>query len=196
MAITSIKTGSSFTNLKKYNDFLAGNEAYIPNNFESIATVTVGAGGTSSVTFSGIPSTYQHLQLRGIFRPTAASWIIALFNGDNGTNYQQHDLRGNGSSVTVEATTGADPRIYFILGAATASNTYAAGVMDILDYANTNKLKTTRSLNGIDTNGGGNIDLTSSAWRNTAAVSSIELKTNTGASIPEYSSFALYGIKE
>ena len=30
MAITSIKTGSSFTNLIKHENFLAGNAAYIP----------------------------------------------------------------------------------------------------------------------------------------------------------------------
>ena len=50
MAITSIKTGSSFTNLIKYNDFLAGNTAYNPippNSYESIATVTVGSGGSA-----------------------------------------------------------------------------------------------------------------------------------------------------
>ena len=32
--------------------------------YESIATQTVGAGGVASVTFSSIPSTYKHLQLR------------------------------------------------------------------------------------------------------------------------------------
>ena len=34
------------------------------NSFESIQTVTVGSGGQSSISFSSIPSTYKHLQLR------------------------------------------------------------------------------------------------------------------------------------
>jgi hypothetical protein len=161
--------------------------------FESIATVTVGSGGTSAVTFSSIPSTYTHLQMRGIFRPPTVSWVIANFNGDNAGNYSMHDLRGDGSSASAGAA--IEPNVYFILGAATASNTFAAGVMDILDYANTNKFKTLRSLSGIDTNGSGNIDLTSGSWRNTAAISSIVLTLNSGLSIPEYSQFALYGIK-
>ena len=36
------------------------------NSYESIATVTVGAGGTSTITFSSIPTGYTHLQIRGI----------------------------------------------------------------------------------------------------------------------------------
>ena len=164
------------------------------NAYESIATVTIGSGGASSATFSSIPSTYKNLQIRGIFRPTGASWVIARFNGDSGTNYSQHDLRGDGSSASAEATINAQ-NAYFILGTATATNIFGVGVMDILDYANTNKYKTTRSLNGIDANGSGNVDLTSSSWRNTAAISSIVLSLNSGGTIPEYSSFALYGIK-
>ena len=164
-----------------------------PGDYESIATVTVGAGGSSSITFSSIPSTYQHLQMRGIFRPTTASWVIANFNGDTSANYSMHDLRGDSSSAS--AGSAIEPYVYFILGATTASNTFAAGVIDILDYANTNKFKTLRSLSGIDTNGGGNIDLTSGNWRSTNAITSITLSLNAGGSIPQYSSFALYGIK-
>jgi len=163
-------------------------------DYDSIATVNVGSGGASSVSFSSIPGTYQHLQIRGIFRPTATSWIIGRFNGDSGTNYSHHDLRGNGSSVATEFVTNAE-NVYMILGLSSASNTYAAGIIDILDYANTNKFKTTRHLNGIDTNGGGSIDLTSGSWRNTAAITSITLSLSNLGTIPEYSQFALYGIK-
>lgn len=191
--IAKLSNSGGVKSLNRYVSALAGNSAYEPSSFESIATVTVGAGGASSVTFSSIPSTYTHLQLRGIFRPTTATWVIANFNGDTGANYYMHNLRGNGSSASAGAA--SEPYVYFILGATTASNTYAAGVIDILDYANTNKYKTLRSLSGIDTNGGGNIDLTSGSWRNTGAISSIVLSTNALVSIPEYSSFALYGIK-
>ena len=164
------------------------------SSYESIASSTVGSGGTSSVTFSSIPGTFTHLQIRGIFRPTATSWVLAQFNGDTATNYSHHDLRGNGSTVSVEAVALAQ-HVYCILGVSTAANTFAAGVVDILDYANTNKYKTTRHFNGIDTNGAGNIDLTSGFWRNTAAITSITLSLSTGGTIPQYSQFALYGIK-
>jgi hypothetical protein len=167
-----------------------------PASFESIATQTVGAGGTSSITFSSIPSTYKHLQVRGMFRPTSSTWIVGYFNGDGlSTNkYSQHDLRGDGSSASAEATTNANSA-YFILGLPTVANTFAVGVTDILDYQNTNKYKTLRSLSGCDANGSGNIDLTSSSWRDTSGISQIELKLNNNGTIPQYSQFALYGIK-
>ena len=34
--------------------------------YESIQTATVDSAGTASITFSSIPSTYTHLQIRGI----------------------------------------------------------------------------------------------------------------------------------
>ena len=79
-------------------------------------------------------------------------------------------------------------------GIHTAASTFTAGVIDILDYANTNKYKTLRTLNGGDANGSGNIQIESGSWRNTAAITSITL-THNGSGFTQYSSFALYGIK-
>jgi hypothetical protein len=174
--------------------YASQNYPRVTNSYESIATVTIGAGGASSATFSSIPSTYKHLQIRGIFRPTTATWIIARFNGDSATNYSQHDLRGDGSTTSSEYTINATSA-YFILGTGTGTSIYGTGVMDILEYANTNIYTTTKSLNGIDANGSGNVDLTSSSWRNSSVISSIALSLNNAGTIPEYSSFALYGIK-
>ena len=53
-------------------------------NFDSIATVTVGAGGSSSITFSSIPSTYTHLQIRFMAKETAVGsgvdGVLLTFN--------------------------------------------------------------------------------------------------------------------
>ena len=65
-------------------------------------------------------------------------------------------------------------------------------IVDILDYANTNKYKTMRALDGFDANGSGYAVLWSGNWRSTSAVSTI---TITGGTFAQYSSFALYGIK-
>jgi hypothetical protein len=74
------------------------------------------------------------------------------------------------------------------------ANTFGTFILDILDYKDTNKYKTARSLDGSDANGSGEISLRSGSWRNTAAITSITL-TPTGTGIAQYSSFALYGIK-
>ena len=93
MAITSIKTGSSFTNLVKYNDFLGANSAYIPSSYESIASAT-GTGSSKTITFSSIPSTYASLQIRiNGFTSSSDNWNIRI-NGDSGTNYTTHYIVG------------------------------------------------------------------------------------------------------
>jgi hypothetical protein len=57
-------SASSVTGRTNYGSMLAGNPAFeFPTDFESIATVTVGGGGASSISFTSIPATYKHLQL-------------------------------------------------------------------------------------------------------------------------------------
>jgi hypothetical protein len=193
MAITSIKTGSSFTNLKKYNDFLAGNAPYDPSEYESIATVTVGAGGTSLVTFSSIPSTYQHLQVRAFGKDASIYGAIFMsFNNDTySSNFTRHGVYGDGSSVAAFGATNAP--YMNVLTTPASGGGFGGAVIDILDYANTNKFKTIRSLTGWDNNGSGIVGLFSGAWRSTTAVSRIDILSD--STIGQYSSFALYGIK-
>jgi hypothetical protein len=169
-------------------------------DYESIATVTVGSGGSASITFSSIPSTYQHLQVRGIARSTATGdltgqYYAFRFNSDTGNNYSFHVLKGDGSSVTASAIAPWDTMAVERTSTAfQASNVFGAIVLDVLDYANTNKNKTTRTLAGFDNNGSGQIALNSDLWMSTAAVNSITFTLGAG-NFAQYSSFALYGIK-
>jgi hypothetical protein len=172
-------------------------------SYESISTVTVGAGGSSSISFSSIPSTFKHLQIRYMARSTVANvadgYVSVRFNGDstNGNYYFYHFLDGNGSSAAAAAG-GTNTNIYGAICAgnnATAS-VFGAGVINILDYSSSNKYKVTRGLGGIDNNGSGVVRLSSGEWYNTAAVTDITLGANAfGNSFTQYSSFALYGIK-
>lgn len=162
------------------------------SSFESIATVTVGSGGSSSITFSSIPSTYKHLQIRGI--SFYGSWMGMRFNGVSTVNtYNSHYIRGNGS-VADSGTSGADDSIRFGIGGDTTNPTGV--VVDILDYTSTNKYKTIRSLSGGDNNGSGSVVLGSGFFLgNTNAITSITIVNYFGGNFPQYSSFALYGCK-
>jgi len=207
MAISRIKTSSVLQGFPKSRSLLAGNAAFNPSSYESIATVTVGAGGAANIEFTSIPSTYTHLQIRGIARANRATYgadtIRLTVNSDTGANYAFHNLRGDGSS----AAAGADPNSSYIrfLDSVGTNNGPGAGnvgisICDILDYANTNKFKTLRVLCGVDTNGtvagfGGVVGITSGLWRNTNAITSIKLVVETGINFLQYSQFALYGIK-
>ena len=160
-------------------------------DYESIATVTVGSGGAANVEFTSIPSTYTHLQVRFMGRSTGAPDTKMQFNGDTTTtNYRTHTVYGDGSS-TAAASFANTAYIGYI---ATATSTFGVGVADILDYANTNKYKTTRSLAGYDANGSGYAILYSNLWMSTSAVTSIKIYPDSG-NFAQYSHFALYGIK-
>lgn len=163
-------------------------------SYESIATTTVGSGGTATITFSSIPGTFTHLQIRYIARNSSlSSNTIMRFNGDSGSNYSTHYLLGNGSTASAAAETSSTYIYTDILSA--TSTSYAPAIVDILDYANTNKYKTARSLAGLDMNGSGTVWLVSGSWRNTAAITSITLSIGASFNFAEYSQFALYGIK-
>jgi hypothetical protein len=173
------------------------------NGFVSIATTTVGSGGASSVTFSGIPQVYKHLQIRAIGQDNRATYGISelawQFNSDTGSNYSFHGLYGNGTSAISEAsTTTAFIRANGVLGT-TTGGTFGGFVIDILDYANTSKNTTTKTLCGVDFNGviagfSGRTALWSGAWYNTSAVNNIVLYSTNG-NLQQHSSFALYGIQ-
>lgn len=199
MAITSIKTGSSFTNLQKYNDFLGPNSAYNPTSFESIATVTV-SSSVASVDFTSIPGTYTSLQLRGIAKITAAGYpktIRARFNSDSGTNYTSHMIYGDGTNVTASGPIGTSFMQIARAGAAGSSsaNVFGAFIIDLHDYASTTKYKTVRSFNGINANaGGGEVALNSNLWMSTSAITSISFILDS-ANFDVGTTISLYGIK-
>ena len=176
----------------------SANSAAAATSFESIATVTVGSGGSSTVTFSSIPSTYAHLQIRAIVRGDGGNTDNGFYlrlNSDSGTNYTRHRIRGDGSSASASANTSLDYAAQGGMPAGgAAANIFGTLIVDILDYADTNKYTTIRSLIGEDRNGAGSISLTSNLWLNTNAITSILLAFD-GPNMVQYSHFALYGIK-
>jgi hypothetical protein len=173
---------------------MVGNPVIMPGSYESIATVTVGSGGSAGITFSSIPSTYTHLQIRAFAKsngPTnGENTKIYVNNITASTNYAWHVIRGNGAS-SVAAGGGGN---YYIanVGTSNTANVFSGMVIDILDYANTNKNKTIRNLYGFDSNGAGYVGLASVLAPTTSAITQVDIFMDYNFS--EYSSFALYGV--
>lgn len=194
MATSRVKTSSILQGFPKSRSLLAGNPYYAPTAYESIATVTVGSGGAADISFTSIPSTFTHLQIRGIARSASggASALFYKINNDTSvSNYSTHLLDGNGSSASAYGAADDWPQ-----GTLSGfSNSFAVYVIDILDYTNTNKYKTIRSLSGFDNNGSGTVRFSSGAtYINTNAITQIDLVPGS-STLQQYSSFALYGIK-
>ena len=177
---------------------VSGNGAGGGGSFESIATAT-GTGSSGTITFSSIPSTYQHLQLRWISRSSRAITSDNMrisFNGATST-YADHVLYGDGAAA---AAAGQTALTYITLqdattGASATASIMSVGVLDIHDYASTTKAKTIRSMHGNDRNGAGVIALSSGIWTTTSAINSISIVVGSTGNFTTASTFALYGIK-
>jgi hypothetical protein len=201
VTVTGLTTGTPYTFQVRANNpggssaySAASNSVTPPNSYESIATVTVGAGGSATVSFTSIPATYTHLQIRSFSRiPTGGNNGLLTFNSDTGANYATHLLYGDGASAA--AISFINDNYIYGSRVSTATSTYGVGVIDILDYANTNKFKTVRLLTGNDDNGSGIVSLNSGLWRSTSAITSITYTAQSGGTFAQYTQFALYGIK-
>lgn len=167
----------------------------VTSAYESIATTTLGTA-TASITFSSIPSTYTHLQIRvlGSMSASGADDLCLRFNSDTGSNYSAHYLVGNGTSASSGAYTSATFTRAGANALPTATNTYGAAVIDLLDYANTSKYKTIKALTGNDTNGAGYVALGSGLWQSSTAVTTILLYPF-ASTFTANTQIALYGIK-
>lgn len=190
MGAISLKYKSKSGNLTAPGDVDPG--AMIP-----LQTITVGSTSVVTISFTDIPQNYEHLQIRGTGRTTRANNTDVLrvrYNSDTASNYSVHVLNGDGSvPESFASTSQIYQQIYTVAGNNATSSVFGNFIMDILDYSNSNKNKTLRQLAGVDNNGSGVVALSSGLWRNTAAVTSIDI-TAIG-SFSQYSSFALYGIK-
>jgi hypothetical protein len=167
--------------------------------FDSIATVTVGAGGSSLITFSSIPQTYKHLQIRSIARNNTGSGnqdtqAAMRFNSDSGANYTYHLVGGNNVSIYAGGGTGAtNATAGIVAGGGAPANCFAVGICDILDYTDANKYKVVRLSSGDEyNNSNSNLYYWSNLWLNTSAITRIDI-TNSN-NYAQYSQFALYGI--
>ena len=179
---------------------LSSGVAASTSSYESIASTT-GTGSSGTITFSSIASTYKHLQIRGLARSTEAAGTsnlyIKSFNSDTGTNYAQHRLSGQGTTVSASgAATQSEILLGQVPAASTSANLACVFIIDIIDYASTSKYKTVRAFTGQDTNNAfnGQVGLYSGLWQSTSALTSLSLSLD-GGNYNTISTFALYGIK-
>ena len=172
----------------------------VTGNYYSIQTVTL-TTGSSTISFSSIPSTYTHLQVRSIVRSSSSNGTdgVGLYmqlNSDTGNNYSYHKLLGNGSTASASGSSTTNYSEFTTSSAAgVTANVFAGFVVDILDYANANKYKTLRSLGGYDAKGSGYIHFGSVLWQSASAISSFVIKDGIGTGFAANSTFALYGVK-
>lgn len=175
-------------------------QGLVTGSYESISSATVTeSGGSSFVEFTTISNAYKFLRIIGCGRTTHATTVAQVrltFNGDNGTNYRIAGLYGGGLNTTGSYwyTNYSSIEGFEITGANSAANFPGSFIMDIFDYANTNKLTSVIGHQGRSTTTGNDVRQPMGFWNNAAVVNTIRLSPAAGNFV-QNSTFSLYGIK-
>jgi hypothetical protein len=166
-------------------------------SYDALASYTVPSGGVSTITFAGLPTggQYKHLQIRVIAKSAGAfTQGRVKINSDTSSVYTLHQITGNGSSASANGYANEAGPITIPIRMPDTANIFGVIVMDILDYQDTNKFKTIRTLGGADLNGSGSVIFSSNLWRSTSAITQLDFDGN-GENFAQHSQFALYGIR-
>ena len=169
--------------------------------YNKIATVTVGAGGASSIAFSSIPATYTDLKLVISARTNVNNWndnSIVRFNADSGNNYSNRRINGSGSTIESSSNSSQDGFYYLNFnGSTVTSNTFCNNEMYIPNYTSSNQ-KSFSVDRVIENNSSTEnlISLIAGLWTGTSAINSISIAPFYGTSFAQHSTATLYGIKK
>jgi len=166
------------------------------NTFVAIATVTVGSGGSGSITFSSIPNTYTDLVLKCSARTGQAAPytdIDITLNSESARQWQ--------GFYQVNSTVGASNNTAFNIvgegnGTSTTASTFSNFELYIPNYTSSN-LKTIVSevVQENDAVGSALDALHANSVTNGTAISSITLVPFDSQSFVQYTTATLYGIK-
>lgn len=165
-----------------------------------IGSYTFSSQSGTAYTFSNIPQTFTHLEVRTTnLLSSGASGTILQFNGDpSANNYCVHRLSGNGSGTGGQDghATGSIPGIwgYGARSVLLDSTNPGWAMTTILDYTNTSKNKVVRSVYGVDKNGSGEVGMASGCWLSTSAITSITMTNYAGGDWYAGTRYDLYGI--
>lgn len=167
------------------------------NTYYLISSVTVGSGGSSTISFTSIPSTYTDLCLVTSLRSSNSSSDVALQVNSISAGYSWRQIYGTGSSVSTDTLSNQSTlnRLGRSNPSTTTASIFSSNVTYIPNYAGAlYKSFVTEGL--YEDNATANrMALISGLMSNTAAISSITLTIDGGGNFVQYSTAYLYGIK-
>jgi len=164
------------------------------NTYTLIASSTVGAGGTTYIEFTSIPSTYTDLLLKVSVRANGGSNTHENyqldFNG-SGANQSYRDIFGANGNVSSGTTTNY---INSFPAANATASTFSNAEWYIPNYTSSNykpiSMDNTSENNGTN----GQDTLVAGLWSSTSAITSIRINNYNGNNFAQYSTAYLYGI--
>ena len=169
------------------------------NTFVKIASVTVGAGGASTIDFTSIPSTYTDLCLKFSIRDSRSNqgpgYLLLKFN-DSTTGYSNRFLYTSTDGGAVANYSSTENYISFAINTNfSTANTFGNGELYIPNYGGS-AYKSVSIDSVSETNSSFNAavrNITAFLWSNSAAITKITLNGDNGPFL-QYSTATLYGI--
>lgn len=177
------------------------------NTYTAIATVTVGAGGASSIEFTSIPGTYTDLIIFTSIRDSTTGSAGAgyqerlnIYFNDSTSSYSERWIQAEGGTALGSGTN------YFnsnssngLAGTAVPSDwttsTFNNNFIYIPNYAGSSN-KSWYVDGAAENNGSfGSLILVAGLWSNTSAITSIKFTLRNTPNMVQHSSATLYGIK-
>ena len=154
-----------------------------------IATVEVGSGGSSAITFSNIPQGYTDLKLDFSIRNTLDLNTVGLTINGVTTNQSTRRISGTGSAVSVSTYSEVQDN-----PSSSTANTFANGSLYVPNY--TGSAYKTISFDIVSENNAtlAYANLEAWFWSNTAAITSLALTGINSGTLAQYSTATLYGI--
>lgn len=162
-----------------------------------VSTVTVGAGGASSIDFTSIPQTGTDLLLVVSPRSQVTGTVLTLkFNGSS-TGYSDRRLFGYGSGVGSGSNyaSGTEMVSGYAASSGETANTFGNNAIYIPNYSSSSTNKSVSSDGAYENNATSNfMSITAGLWSNTSAITSINLYIYGGGTFAQYSTASLYTI--
>lgn len=167
------------------------------NTFELLDSVTVGAGGATSIAFTSIPSTFTDIFFKISVRITRSGYVGDImqvsFNGSS-SNESSRRIEGAGSGTP---TSASNSLLLVYQGSTTdaTASTFGNAEFYISNYAGSNYKSA--SNDGVSENNGTTAyaGLAANLWSDTAAINSVTFTPDSGSNFVQYSSIYMYGIK-
>jgi len=158
--------------------------------YEPIATTTL-SSAAASITFSSISSAYTDLRVvvNAIGTATGDPWF--RLNANFATNYSYTEIGGNGATASSYSVAN-DTKLYINLIAGGIFTTPTMYTIDLFSYAGSTN-KTSLITASQDKNGSGSVGRSVGLWRNTAAITQIQLRVDS-TTYAAGTTATLYGI--
>jgi hypothetical protein len=168
------------------------------NTYTLISSVTVGSGGTSSISFTSIPQTYTDLKLVHSLRTNKSEPYSNGYMSFNGSGtYTDRDLYGEGSGSPGSSSSSSSlytQRINWTTGNTATANTFGSGEVYIPNYTSSNA-KSISADNVCENNATASlVDIGAGSFSGTSAINSITIIPPTGSTYLQYGTVYLYGI--